>query len=130
MGLKMTLKILWIPPGIVADIGRIMKGRTWILSLDGWGLGSLLQVGVEGLSGSIGARAASVVGDPGVAGHLHWQHVCYPKWMWFTQSAFPWMCSCYRRLVLLFARGKLHTGASQVKRKKSYRSFNFTFRTK
>ena len=121
MGWRHDLKNIIVP-----DSGQSMKGRTWIFFLRGWGLVSLLQVGVEGLNGSIG------VGYPSVGGHLHWQHVCYPWWTWFAQSAFTftWMCFCYRRLVPLFARGRLHTGDSQVKRKKSSRSFNLQFRTK
>jgi len=45
------------------------------------GCGVLVQVGVEGFNGSIGARAASLFGDPSVAGylsHFHDESVAVP----------------------------------------------------
>jgi len=60
--------------------------------------------------------------------------------LWFILVKFPLpfstfisiiykLCSSSRRLVPLFVWGRLHTGASQEKRKKNLaRSFNFTFR--
>ena len=46
----------------------------------------------------------------------------------FQQTYGYKLCSSSRRLVPLFVRGRLHTGASQEKRQEASRSFNFTFR--
>ena len=63
----------------------------------------------------------------------YWQHVCYLWWTCFsTDSRHTYgykLCSSSRRLVPLFVRGRIHTGASQEKRKEAIaRSFNFTVR--
>ena len=59
-----------------------------------------------------------------------WQHLCYLCWTCFsTDSRHTYrykLCFSSRRLVPLFVWGRLHTGASQEKRKET--SPNFTFR--
>jgi hypothetical protein len=56
-----------------------------------------------------------------------WQHICY-LWLTCRHTYGCNMCSSSRRLVPLFAWGRLHTRASQEKRKEASRSFNSTFR--
>ena len=52
-----------------------------------------------------------------------WQHICYLWRTWFStdnrQTYGYKLCSSSRRLVPLFVRGWLHTGASQEKRKEA-----------
>ena len=52
-----------------------------------------------------------------------WQHICYIWWMCFsTDSPHTYgykLCSSSRRLVPLFVWDRLHTGASQEKRKEA-----------
>ena len=63
---------------------------------------------------------------------FYWQHICYLWWTCFSTDSRHIngykLCSSSRRLVPLFVWGRLHTGASQEKRKEALaQSFNFTF---